>query len=460
MTRAEQLTQEREQLLAEARTILERSADVLSDDDQARFDAITGRVDQLADDIARHRQIEEATQRPGWQELPAGFNVNRRGGDPWRADTPARPDEMRGRALDALERLDLPAEQADRAARIVDGDSEFAARMYAASDPAYARAFAKLLRDPVTGHNAMTNDETAAWERAVVVGTNNQGGYMVPTFLDPTIILSNAGSNNALRQIARVVTLTTGNIWHGVSSAGVTASFDAEASEVSDDSPSLAGPSISTFMARAFVPYTIEASQDIDNLSMELSRIFADSKDVLEGSKFNNGSGNGEPKGLWTAIAATTACRVVSTTAATIGLVDLQSTYKAVPQRFRTSSTWYTNPTYALTVQALGTALSASYTANLTEAPSDRLIGRPVVQSDDCPVTQTTTALDSEVMLGDFSEFVIVDRAGLSIEFIPHLFSTGNGRPTGSRGLFAYWRTGSDVVVTSAFTLLVDKTSA
>jgi predicted phage gp36 major capsid-like protein len=67
--------------------------------------------------------------------------------------------------------------------------------------------------------------------------------------------------------------------------------------------------------------------------------------------------------------------------------------------------------------------------------------------------------LDSEVLLGDFSQFVIADRLGASAEFIPHLFG-GSGRPTGERGMYFRFLNGSGVVNAGAFRLLVDKTTA
>jgi hypothetical protein len=54
----------------------------------------------------------------------------------------------------------------------------------------------------------------------------------------------------------------------------------------------------------------------------------------------------------------------------------------------------------------------------------------------------------------DFSRFVIVDRIGLSIELIPHLFGA-NRRPSGERGMYAYWRNGSKVVDAGAFRVLL-----
>ena len=49
---------------------------------------------------------------------------------------------------------------------------------------------------------------------------------------------------------------------------------------------------------------------------------------------------------------------------------------------------------------------------------------------------------------------MIVDRIGLSVELIPHLFGA-NQRPTGQRGLYAYWRISSKVVDANAFRALI-----
>ena len=45
-------------------------------------------------------------------------------------------------------------------------------------------------------------------------------------------------------------------------------------------------------------------------------------------------------------------------------------------------------------------------------------------------------------------------RIGLLIGLIPHLFGS-NRRPTGERGLYAYWRNGSKVVDANAFRALI-----
>jgi predicted phage gp36 major capsid-like protein len=57
------------------------------------------------------------------------------------------------------------------------------------------------------------------------------------------------------------------------------------------------------------------------------------------------------------------------------------------------------------------------------------------------------------LIFGDMSQFCITDRLGLVTELVPHLFGS-NRRPTGQRGWYCYYRTGSGVLVDGAFRLL------
>jgi HK97 family phage major capsid protein len=57
------------------------------------------------------------------------------------------------------------------------------------------------------------------------------------------------------------------------------------------------------------------------------------------------------------------------------------------------------------------------------------------------------------LVFGDFDNYVIADRVGTTVEFIPHLFHTTSNRPSGQRGWFAYFRVGADVVDNGAFRL-------
>jgi HK97 family phage major capsid protein len=333
-------------------------------------------------------------------------------------------------------------------------DHKWAENLLARSREEYASAFAKL----VTGREASLTPEERA---AIAVGTNTAGGYLTPTHLDPTLLLTNSGSSNVMRQYAKIVTLTEGSIWNGVTTAGVTASWDGELVEVSDDSPAVARVSITAYKAQGFIQASVDAFDDIAGLTQDVLGLFADAKDRLEGAAHMTGNGTSAPKGLFTALNASSSLQTTSTTAATIGEVDIHALYRALPVRWRGQGTFVMNPLYALAVKRLGTAVSSSFSGDLTQPVTDRILGRPVVESDDAPTTQTTTALDNEIAFAKLDEYTIVDKpGGTSIEFIPHLFNVANNLPDGRRGWFMYWRTGGDVPNLAAARLLVDKTSA
>lgn len=335
------------------------------------------------------------------------------------------------------------------------GDYEWARNILARSHPDYASAFSKLM----TGQGMfLTEQEKRA---AIAVGTNTQGGYLVPTHLDPTLIITNVGTSGTIRPISSVKTITQGNIWHGVQAGASTASWDAELTEVSDDTPAVATASVTLFSGKSLIQAGIEAFEDISNLAEDATMILLDNKERLDESAFATGGGTTAPRGIFTALNATTGRQQISATAATIAAADLNATFLKVGARWRKRSIWLANAVYTGAIKSLGTAVAYNYSGDLRDPFPEKILGRPVVDSDDAPTTQTTTALDNEVIFGDFSNFVILDKPGsTAIEFIPHLFNTTTNLPDGRRAWYMHFRTGSNSVNDAAFALLVDKTSA
>lgn len=333
----------------------------------------------------------------------------------------------------------------------------WAAQLLVRSTDAYTDGFLALLSGSQLA--ALPEEQRAA----LVVGTSANGGYLLPTHLDPTIILTNSGSSNVMRRYATIKQLGPGyRTWNGVTSAGVTASWDAETTEVSDDSPTFGTQSISTFMGRAFVQASYEATEDIQGLEGDLLGLFGDARDRLEGAAHMVGAGSTTaPLGLFTAINSSSSLQTTSTTAATIGEVDIHATYRALPIRWRSNGVWVMNPLYSTAIKRLGTAVSSAYSGDLTAPVSSRILDKPVVESDDAPTTQTTTALDQEIVFADLREYVIVDKPGsAAVEFIANLFNVANNLPDGRRGWLMHWRTGGGMPNLAAGRILVDKTSA
>lgn len=389
--------------------------------------------------------------------------------NPWKLDEMRMfgraPEELtaeyRSRALSAVERMQGANDKIRAAATEIietwdDEDGRLSRLALALSEPTYFRAWSKMARDP---HAAdLSDDERRAvanvktFARAMSL-TDNAGGYLVPFQLDPTVIITANGSVNQIRQLARQV-VATGDVWNGVSSGAVSWSYDAEAAEVSDDSTTFAQPTVPIYKAQGFVPISTEALQDAANVTAEVGRLLAFGKDVLEANAFAVGSGSGQPTGIITALTGGSSV-VASATTDTFALADVYAVHGALPARYRSmpSTGWMANTLIYNRIRQFDTAGGAGLWAQLGDGTPERLLNRTVLESEDMDGVINATQDNLVLLFGDFDNYVIADRIGMTVEFIPHLFGA-NRRPTNQRGWLAYVRHGADSVNDGAFRLL------
>jgi HK97 family phage major capsid protein len=362
--------------------------------------------------------------------------------------------ELRSRALSAIEKMPVASDQIRSAATHIieefdSKDSRLARQALVTSKPAYLRAWSKLICNKP---HALTVDEQRAVSdveecRAMSL-TDIQGGYLVPFQLDPTVIVTSTFVRSDLRQAAHVV-IATGDVWNGVTSQNVVWSFQAEGAEVPDSSPPFGQPSIPNYMARGFVPISIEAMADEQNVAQEVGRLLANGKQELEGVKFVQGSGINEPTGLMTSLGISgNATSIVTTAGAGVfALADLYNLQSSLPAHYRPNASWLANNLIYNKIRQSDTAGGAAFWTNLTTDRPPQLYGRDALEAEAMSSVVATTVPKSVIPLyGDLSQYVITDRIGMAVEFIPHLFSTSHDRPTGTRGWFAYYRTGGDLV--------------
>lgn len=393
---------------------------------------------------------------------------DRRYADPWdlrnvRTFGRSREDinhDMRSRALCAVEYMPQASTRIREVAtqlleRWDDHEGTISRLVLASSSPAYLRAFSKVATN--REHMLSDTEKTAIDQVRAMSLTTTAGGYLVPFQMDPTVIVTANGSQNDLRQIARQV-VATGNVWNGVTASAVSWSWDAEGSQASDDSPTFASPSIPNFKAQGFVPISIEAIEDAANVGATVGQLLAEGRDVLEAAAFVLGTGVGQPKGIVTALAGTGSV-INSATADTLAVGDLYGVQGSLPSRYRRAASWLANNLFYNRARQFDTAGGSSLWAQLGEGRPADLLGRPIFEAEDMDGTITATAENYMAIFGDFRNYVITDRLGMTVEFIPQLFQqtaagAGFGRPTGQRAWYAYYRVGADVVNASAFRML------
>jgi HK97 family phage major capsid protein len=439
-------------------------------EEQKAFDYGLKLRDLATKRVEEHRAVAEIFKRKPAAVQRALANIKYGNDDAYGDVRRMTPAEARDSALRRLDNRNDTAHLSDdeksHVERQIRRDPDIARRILVTENEHYREAWMKL----VTQDNAMlllTDDErdaVRAWHeyRAMSENTTTAGGYGIPVFIDPSIIMTAQGSGNPFLQIARQVTVNT-NQWKGVSSAGVSWTFQTEAAQVSDASPTLAQPTVQIHMARGFIPYSIEVGQDYPQFASEMSTLLAEGYDELLVDKFTRGSGSGEPFGILTALSANTNVRVTVTTSGTIGSPDPYKVWKALPQRFRRRAAWLMNVGVNNAIRQIGTTnVFHGYTVNLPEGWADQLFDSPVYESPYMPdATTSTSSTQGVAVVGDFQNYVIARRGGMSVELIPHLFQqttagTGVGMPTGQRGWFAYARIGGNSVNDLGFRLLVN----
>lgn len=340
--------------------------------------------------------------------------------------------------------------------------SDLSKRMLITGSPLYRKAMTKYIAG-----RGMTAEE----QRALSLGTGSAGGFSVVYTLDPTVVPTSNFSVNPFRAVARIETITGTNEWKAITAGAITAAYGAEAQETVDNAPTLAQPDIIVEKCQAFVPFSVELGQDWGALQTEMGSLLQDAKDDVEATKFALGAGHGsnEPKGIITGATATTTAGGV----AAFAIADLYKLLEALPPRFRPRAQWMGNlftldkirqfdtaggsgvwldSTTVPDTRGLGAQADAAGFGTVASSAIPRLIGRNVWEST--AMASALTTGQKILVIGDWRYFVIVERVGMDIEVMPQLLGA-NRRPTGQRGLYAWWRNSADVLSTAAFQVLV-----
>jgi HK97 family phage major capsid protein len=427
--------------------------------ERARLVALIERNNKVAETLAHSPQLVERGDSNGF--TPPNVIVKDANPHDLSEVRMGDTEAIRTKALRSIDAdgtmLDRHKEAAANVVRTL--DPSVAARFAVTSSPEYGRAFLKAIAGR---EHLFTDAERQAVERAATLG--GTAGYAVPAPIDTTIIDTGSHSANPFRQLATVKQIT-GTYWTGVSSAGVTASWDAESAEVSDDAPTLAQPQIPTFKGAAFVPFSIEA-EDWANIAQDVYRMISVAKDDLEGAAFATGNGTTAPQGIITGLDGTSS-EIAPLTGEAFAKGDIDKLIGALPARFRRNAAFVANMVWYNAIRAFETTVNVG--SLISTMPADysgdfSLAGYPAFESSDMDSVLPNAAATADnfgLLFGDLSQaYYVVDRVGLNVELIPHLFHTSNNLPKGQRGFYAHFRTGAEVVNASAAVVLSIPTAA
>jgi HK97 family phage major capsid protein len=463
-------------LKSELATIAEEHSGVLPEDVQERWNTTDKELTELTAALqaqeTRERRVSELGTKPGNGEpepKPEPFQTRTNITDPfdkaavWRdAKSPQdAAQRFRDNARRVLETTSFPHERANKedAQTHVEKllytadtpDAEIARRILVTGSPAYRRGFAKVIKALDANPPSLTSEERAV----MAEGATTTGGFAIVYDLDPTLVPTSNGAVNPYRRVCRVVNISGTNEWRQPTVGAVVATYEAEATEAVDRSPTLAQGAFVTNRAHTFIVLSRELDEDVPSLMGDLAILIQDSKDTLEATQFATGVGTTVfPQGM--VVGSTNEFTTGTTLVLAVG--DLYGTETTLPPRFRPRAQWFANRFFYNKVRQLDTAgganlwvqdLRTGLPNNETGNTGFNLLGYPANEASG--MVANLTANSKIAVLGDPTYYVIVERIGLDIELVPHMFGLTANYPTGQRGVYAYWRNTARVLSASAF---------
>jgi len=248
------------------------------------------------------------------------------------------------------------------------------------------------------------------------VGTDSKGGYLVPDEFERTLVES-LEEHNIMRQLAHVISTSSGELQIPVVATKGTASWINEAEEIPTSDAGFSQATLSAYKLGTMIRVSQELLDDSAfALDSFIAKDFGRRIGVLEEEAFIAGDGVNKPTGfLVTAPVGVTAESEVT-------FDDIMDLYHSLKSPYRSKAVFITND---LTVKSFRKLKDANgqyiWQPAVTAGTPDTILGRPVYTSGFMPVI----GAGAKVMaFGDFSYYWIADRKGRFFKRLDELFAS------------------------------------
>ena len=284
---------------------------------------------------------------------------------------------------------------------------------------------------------------------ALQIGTDSEGGYLVPDEYERTLVEA-LEEENIFRQMAKVIKTSSGDRKIPVVASKGTASWIDEEGAFPESDDSFGQVSIGAYKLGTMIKVSEELLNDsVFDLQSYISREFARRIGAKEEEAFFTGDGKGKPLGVLAATGgAETGVTAASATAVTAD--ELMDLYYSLKSPYRKKSMWVLNDSTIKAIRKLkdnnGQYL---WQPSLAAGTPDMILGRPIKTSAYMPVM---AAGAKTIAFGDFSYYWIADRQGRSFKRLNELFAA-----SGQVGFLASQRVDGKMILAEAVKVLEQK---
>ena len=286
---------------------------------------------------------------------------------------------------------------------------------------------------------------------ALQVGTDSEGGYLVPDEFERTLIEA-LEEENIFRRIATVIHSNSGDRKIPVVASKGTAGWIDEEGLYPESDDSFGQLSLGAYKLGTMIKISEELLND-SAFDMEgyITREFARRIGTKEEEAFFKGDGTGKPLGL---LADSGGADIgVTTTGASITADDVIDLYYSLRVPYRKKAKWIMNDS---TVSALRKLKDQNgqylWQPSLVAGTPNTILGCEVISS---PFMPSIAAGEKAIAFGDYSYYWIADRQGRTFKRLNELFAT-----TGQVGFLGAQRVDGKLILPEAIKVLKLKGTA
>jgi len=284
---------------------------------------------------------------------------------------------------------------------------------------------------------------------ALQVGTDTEGGYLVPDEFERTLIEA-LEEENIFRKLANVITTSTGDRKIPVVASKGTASWVDEEGAIPDSDDSFGQVSIGAYKLGTLIKVSEELLNDsVFNLEAYISKEFARRIGNKEEEAFFTGDASGKPTGI---LAATGGAQLGVTTAGATAITfdEILDLFYSLKAPYRNKSVFVMNDATVKAIRKLKDGQGQYlWQPSLQAGTPDTILNRPIYTSAYVPAIASAA---KTIVFGDLSYYWVADRQGRVFKRLNELYAV-----TGQVGFVATQRVDGKLILPEAVKVLQQK---
>jgi len=286
-------------------------------------------------------------------------------------------------------------------------------------------------------------------KNALQIGTDTEGGYLVPDEFERTLIEA-LDEENIFRKLANVISTSSGDRKIPVVASKGTASWIDEEGAIPESDDSFGQVSIGAYKLGTMIKVSEELLNDsVFNLENYIAREFARRIGNKEEDAFFTGDGSGKPTGI---LAATGGAQigVTAASATAITIDEILDLFYSLKSPYRNKSVFVMNDATIKAIRKLKDGQGQYiWQPSLQAGTPDTILNRPVYTSSYVP---TIAASAKSIIFGDFGYYWVADRQGRVFKRLNELYAA-----TGQVGFVATQRVDGKLILPEAIKVLQQK---